>query len=97
MSALSCCGTDELPERLNHELRCGRALVSLGASVLAARRCGPVGTFGAAGAGRFGVSHLVAACTGYARGAPSWEPSPVSSPVVTYRSAACRGGSPTAD
>jgi hypothetical protein len=69
MTALGCCSVEALPERLNDQQRHARTVVgllSLGAAVLAARRAGALGTLGAAGASWFGLSHLVAARTGYA-------------------------------
>ena len=69
MAALGCCSVDELPARLNDRQRSARTCVgvaSLGLAVLAARRAGVLGALGAAGAGWFGASHLVAARTGYA-------------------------------
>lgn len=68
MTALGCCGVDELPQRLNDAQRRARTvvgLVSLAAACLAVRRGGPVAGITAAGAGWFGLSHLVAAGTGY--------------------------------
>jgi hypothetical protein len=69
MTAPGCCGADKLPEQLNDRQRRARRIVgvaSLGLGVLAARRAGGPGALAAAGAGWFGVSHLVAAQTGYA-------------------------------
>jgi hypothetical protein len=69
MTALGCCSVEELPGPLNDRQRRARTLVgvaSLGLAVLAARRAGILGAVGAAGAGWFGASHLVAARTGYA-------------------------------
>jgi len=69
-----CCGGDELPDQLNGGQRHARTVVGLialvGSAVLLAR-C-PAGALRATstllgvGAGWFGVSHLVAARTGYA-------------------------------
>jgi hypothetical protein len=69
MATLGCCSVGELPEQLNDRQRSARTLVgvaSLGLAVLAARRPEALGLLGAAGAGWFGASHLVAAGTGYA-------------------------------
>ena len=69
MTVLGCCSMDDLSERLNARQRTARTFVgvaSLGLAVLAARRAGVLGALGAAGAGWFGASHLVAARTGYA-------------------------------
>jgi hypothetical protein len=66
---LGCCTVAELPEQLNDRQRSARTVIgvaSLGLAVLAARRSGVLSVLGAAGAGWFGASHLVAARTGYA-------------------------------
>lgn len=67
---MSGCGgcVGETPHPLNDRQRRARNVVgaaSLGLGILAARRAGVLGTLGAAGAGWFGASHLVAARTGY--------------------------------
>jgi hypothetical protein len=67
MTAGGCC-CNEQPEQLNDRQRSARklvGLVSLGTAVLATRRSGVLSNLGAAGAGWFGASHLVAARTGY--------------------------------
>lgn len=63
MSLLGCCHIDEFPARLNDQQRSARAvgITALGVAVLARRRTGGSGALGAACAGWFGVSHLVAA------------------------------------
>jgi hypothetical protein len=69
MTTLGCCASEELPGPLNERQRSARTIVgiaSLGMATLAARRAGALGVLGAAGAGWFGASHLVAARTGYA-------------------------------
>jgi hypothetical protein len=69
MASRGCWTVEGLPEQLGDRQRSARAVVgvaSLGVSVLAARRSGMPSVLGAAGAGWFGASHLVAACTGYA-------------------------------
>jgi hypothetical protein len=69
MASLGCCSVDELSGKLNDRQRSARAVVgvaSLTVAVLAARSSGAIGVLGAAGAGWFGASHLVAARTGYA-------------------------------
>lgn len=69
MTAPGCCDADELPGQLNDRQRRARRIVgvaSLSLAGLAARRAGVSGALAAAGAGWFGVSHLVAARTGYA-------------------------------
>jgi hypothetical protein len=69
MASLGCCTVEELPEQLNERQRGARTVVgvaSLGVAILAARRPGVISVLGAAGAGWFGASHLVAARTGYA-------------------------------
>lgn len=69
MASLGCCSVDELSGKLNDRQRSARAVVgvaSLTVAVLAARSSGVIGVLGAAGAGWFGASHLVAARTGYA-------------------------------
>jgi hypothetical protein len=69
MRTLGCCAGDELPGPLNQRQRSARTVVgiaSLSMMTLAVRRSGVLGVLGAAGAGWFGASHLVAARTGYA-------------------------------
>lgn len=69
MTAPGCCDTDEPLEQLNDRQRRARRIVgvtSLALGVLAARRAGAPGALAAAAAAWFGVSHLVAARTGYA-------------------------------
>jgi hypothetical protein len=69
MASLGCCTVEELPRKLNDRQRRARTFVgaaSMGVAVLAARRSGVISVLGAAGAGWFGASHLVAARTGYA-------------------------------
>lgn len=64
MSLLGCCHIDEFPARLNDQQRSARTAVGitvLGVAVLARRCTGGSGALGAACAGWFGVSHLVAA------------------------------------
>lgn len=68
MTGTGCCSDDQ-PERLSARQRGARAVVgiaSLGVAGLAAKRVGTFGLAAATGAGWFGVSHLVAARTGYA-------------------------------
>lgn len=69
MTLAGCRNAGELPEQLNNRQRRARTIVgvaSLGLAILATRRAGIAGTLTAASTGWFGVSHLVAARTGYA-------------------------------
>jgi hypothetical protein len=69
MTAPRCCDADELPGQLNDRQRGARRIVgvaSLGVAGFAARRAGMPAALAAVGAAWFGVSHLVAARTGYA-------------------------------
>ena len=69
MTISGCCSVDRLPEQLNHGQRRARTVVgiaSLGVAALAARRSRRLNTLATAATGWFGVSHLVAARTGYA-------------------------------
>lgn len=69
MTAPGRCTGAELAEPLNDRQRRARRIVgvgSLGLGVFAARRRGVPGALAAAAAAWFGVSHLVAAQTGYA-------------------------------
>lgn len=68
MSALGCCRVEDLPQRLNDGQRRARTLVgmvSLATAYMASRHRSPSAALVAAGAGWFGLSHLVAAGTGY--------------------------------
>lgn len=68
MSALGCCRVEQQPARLNERQRSARSAVgiaSLGVALLAARGPGVLGGVAATCVGWFGVSHLVAARTGY--------------------------------
>jgi hypothetical protein len=68
MSAAGFCHVEDLPSPLNDQQRNARTIIgvaSLGVALIARRKTGLLGTLGAAGAGWFGVSHLVAAQTGY--------------------------------
>jgi hypothetical protein len=69
MTSLGCCTVNELPGALNDRQRRARTVVgvaSLTIAALATQRSGAVSVLGAACAGWFGASHLVAGRTGYA-------------------------------
>lgn len=69
MGSRGCCGPQEQTARLNDQQRVARMVIGLGSLALAARaRRTPVALSSvcAVGAGWFGLSHLVAAQTGYA-------------------------------
>ncbi len=68
MSYLGCCRDEDLPPRLSDRQRIARLTVGLMSLAVAARvrrRAGTLGAVSAAGAGWFGISHVVAAKTRY--------------------------------
>lgn len=69
MSAPGCCRAEVPPSRLSDRQRRARTavgLAALGVALRAHHRSGASGAVGAVSAGWFGISHLVAAQTGYA-------------------------------
>lgn len=67
MRALGCCGEEDQMARLNDRQRVARVVIGVGSLALAARArrtSGAAGSACAAGAGWFGLSHIVAAQTG---------------------------------
>jgi hypothetical protein len=68
MTIPGCCNVDRLPEQLNDRQRRARTVVgvaSLAVAALVARRSRRLSTLAATTSGWFGISHLIAARTGY--------------------------------
>ena len=66
---LGCCREEQQTARLNDQQRVARAVIGVASLAIAAharRRPGALSSVCAAGAGWFGISHLVAAQTRYA-------------------------------